>query len=724
MSQEFDERRRAGGVGEQLGPGATPGKRTRTESLYPTGRRNDGAPEHADAGPERLPFLDHMISSGAAAPVQMQPAPGSASPPAPRSMAASLKVTAYLANGGVKQESLRDRWDGSPLPVVWKARRVGESWQWSDARAADLRIFTDTPAETLVGDWASKQGAHTVIVHVTDRVVDLDPLDVSDVRGSDRAKFGEQSWKLGDALPDELVGNERAAPVTPQTELEGESSFGTRPMFRPPAEPAEAEGSSQVDGARDGVDGGTGSSSVADASRKGPSQAGTKNGAAVGSPNSRGRSVDAHEEGHSLGDRIGPSGPNTAPIGRKRGPAGGRLGAQVRDKDGSDRGRPDGEGSETSIVHNPLAEKAPGAGGNIPDDGGERDGMHGGTAGKGGGGLPGGGLWKKLLTVPRDIAPVIAAGQILVEADISGVTGKVIKHALVKGATAATVRKAARKEIADYVELEIVKVEQNWSQLAGWAQMTDAERAIAVAQAREAVAERAYREVVAGLDHRIADLEGNLQSLGIVASGDGLADDMIKDAVEYTEIELNAIRKARRALDDFEMPRAGRDAPYSPRKMRDDLEAEYPGDLETATVPYVRPNDAKKGAKRSDKGAKLAGQRHPTTGIPFDERGFPIFDDVARFDTRLPSSASGVADSDLHMETATRQLREAIQRGQVSEARFSAEQLKVIMREKPPAHRVPGYTWHHHQERGRMQLVPTDIHDETGHTGGMKMWFQ
>jgi len=46
------------------------------------------------------------------------------------------------------------------------------------------------------------------------------------------------------------------------------------------------------------------------------------------------------------------------------------------------------------------------------------------------------------------------------------------------------------------------------------------------------------------------------------------------------------------------------------------------------------------------------------------------------------------------------------------------------MREKPPAQRVPGYTWHHHQERGRMQLVPTDIHDETGHTGGMKMWFQ
>lgn len=31
-------------------------------------------------------------------------------------------------------------------------------------------------------------------------------------------------------------------------------------------------------------------------------------------------------------------------------------------------------------------------------------------------------------------------------------------------------------------------------------------------------------------------------------------------------------------------------------------------------------------------------------------------------------------------------------------------------------------TWHHHQEPGRMELVDKDIHADTGHTGGQKIW--
>ena len=29
-----------------------------------------------------------------------------------------------------------------------------------------------------------------------------------------------------------------------------------------------------------------------------------------------------------------------------------------------------------------------------------------------------------------------------------------------------------------------------------------------------------------------------------------------------------------------------------------------------------------------------------------------------------------------------------------------------------------GFTWHHHQDGTTMQLVPKDIHAQTGHTGG------
>ncbi|MBO2930305.1 MULTISPECIES: HNH endonuclease [Pseudomonadaceae] len=34
---------------------------------------------------------------------------------------------------------------------------------------------------------------------------------------------------------------------------------------------------------------------------------------------------------------------------------------------------------------------------------------------------------------------------------------------------------------------------------------------------------------------------------------------------------------------------------------------------------------------------------------------------------------------------------------------------------------MDGYTWHHHQDSGRMQLVPELIHSKTGHIGGEAM---
>ncbi|MFU2090579.1 HNH endonuclease [Avibacterium avium] len=30
---------------------------------------------------------------------------------------------------------------------------------------------------------------------------------------------------------------------------------------------------------------------------------------------------------------------------------------------------------------------------------------------------------------------------------------------------------------------------------------------------------------------------------------------------------------------------------------------------------------------------------------------------------------------------------------------------------------MPGFTWHHHQDTGRMQLIDSDIHKKTGHIG-------
>lgn len=99
--------------------------------------------------------------------------------------------------------------------------------------------------------------------------------------------------------------------------------------------------------------------------------------------------------------------------------------------------------------------------------------------------------------------------------------------------------------------------------------------------------------------------------------------------------------------------------------------------------------------------------------IVFDNRGFPIFDDVAEFETRI-TLTPGKADAD--MRAATRKLREEINSGRIDADGFSAEQLKAIQGGKE---RIPGLTWHHHQDRGRMQLIDRDIHGEVKHIGSV-----
>jgi hypothetical protein len=59
---------------------------------------------------------------------------------------------------------------------------------------------------------------------------------------------------------------------------------------------------------------------------------------------------------------------------------------------------------------------------------------------------------------------------------------------------------------------------------------------------------------------------------------------------------------------------------------------------------------------------------------------------------------------------------EAIDLGQIRRDLFSPEQLKAIQMGKSD---IPGFRWHHHQDLGRLQLVPELIHTRTSHLGGM-----
>lgn len=86
----------------------------------------------------------------------------------------------------------------------------------------------------------------------------------------------------------------------------------------------------------------------------------------------------------------------------------------------------------------------------------------------------------------------------------------------------------------------------------------------------------------------------------------------------------------------------------------------------------------------------MAGQRHPKTGIPFDADGYPDFSSVSK-------------------ETVKIRFADPPNRALDAAAANRAAGL---------AETPEGYVWHHHQDGTTMQLVPRDIHTQTGHSGG------
>ncbi len=126
------------------------------------------------------------------------------------------------------------------------------------------------------------------------------------------------------------------------------------------------------------------------------------------------------------------------------------------------------------------------------------------------------------------------------------------------------------------------------------------------------------------------------------------------------------------------------------------------------------------------KNQHLEGTLHPETDVPFESKWvetregykegvFPDFS--ASYETQLPENLHEASD----YEQATycnEQLGQASENGNLNTEQFTDRQLEQIRNGDKPE----GYTWHHHEDLGRMQLVPSDIHEKTGHTGGRSLW--
>ncbi|MEM6738244.1 MAG: HNH endonuclease, partial [Bacteroidota bacterium] len=110
-------------------------------------------------------------------------------------------------------------------------------------------------------------------------------------------------------------------------------------------------------------------------------------------------------------------------------------------------------------------------------------------------------------------------------------------------------------------------------------------------------------------------------------------------------------------------------------------------------------NKAIVAAKTSTAGLRnghLAGKLHPKTGVPFTKSGFPNFKNHlfkgGKNDVFIKPTGTRAGD-------------------------FAAANRAAGYTSTPK-----GFTWHHHQTTGRMQLVNSKIHSQTGHTGGFSLW--
>ncbi|MGN7854362.1 HNH endonuclease [Exiguobacterium sp. 22311] len=112
---------------------------------------------------------------------------------------------------------------------------------------------------------------------------------------------------------------------------------------------------------------------------------------------------------------------------------------------------------------------------------------------------------------------------------------------------------------------------------------------------------------------------------------------------------------------------------------------------------------------------KLANKVHPVTGVKFGDRGFPQFYAKATVRIALDDIKKS---STTHFRKANQILLIQIKSDSGIRARFTSQEIKQIENSKTPT----GYTWHHHEDRGILQLVDRQTHANTAHTGGRAIW--
>ena len=126
---------------------------------------------------------------------------------------------------------------------------------------------------------------------------------------------------------------------------------------------------------------------------------------------------------------------------------------------------------------------------------------------------------------------------------------------------------------------------------------------------------------------------------------------------------------------------------------------------------------------------RLEGTIHPETDVPYVRKSietdpgkyvegvFPDFSKVTLSEARLTENLLKATDAE-QFKFCNEKLNDAFNKGQIETDKLTPRQLEQIKNGDKPE----GLTWHHNEEKGLMELVPSNIHQNTAHTGGKSIW--
>lgn len=111
----------------------------------------------------------------------------------------------------------------------------------------------------------------------------------------------------------------------------------------------------------------------------------------------------------------------------------------------------------------------------------------------------------------------------------------------------------------------------------------------------------------------------------------------------------------------------------------------------------------------------MVNRKHRRTGIYFDKDGFPKFKVIAtvELDWRFYNQTR-----EEHFYKANRILYKRIISNKKTASKYLPSDIEKFRFGKTPSK----YTWHHHQDKGVLQLVDRKIHADVNHRGGFSIW--